>query len=137
MKIKIVLASILLGAGMSMVNADEPRAPSAAEIIAHEEQAYVDKLAILKSRNPEKDAEAATALGFPYVLGYYQGRSSQVNIPGVDKAQYAAKKEGCPTLIMGGMGDMIYGAKHKEYRKAIQDYAKRFNQKTFEACSQK
>lgn len=137
MKMRTVFASILLGASISMANADEPRAPSATEIIAQEEQAYTEKLAVLKSRDPEKDAEAANALGFPYVLGYYKGRTNILDIPGVDKTQYATKKEVCPTLIMGGMGDVIYGAKHQEYRKAILDYAKRFNEKTFAVCSKK
>ncbi|CAA6824021.1 MAG: Unknown protein [uncultured Thiotrichaceae bacterium] len=137
MKIKVLLGSILLGIGIPMANADEPRAPSAAEIIVQEEQAYTEKLAILKTRNPEKDAAAANAMGFAYVLGYYRGRSMVVDVPGVDKIQYAEKKSVCPTLVMGGMGDMIYGAKHQEYRKALLDYAKRFNQKTFAVCSKK
>lgn len=132
--IKLWLSSILLGASISMAYADEPRAPSAADIIAKKEQVYIDKLAILKKRNPKEDAKAATALGFPYVLGYHRGRSRVIDIPGVDMKQYEAKKSNCPTLIMDGMGDMIYGVKHQEYRKALREYAIRFNQYTFAAC---
>lgn len=142
MKTKTILVSILLGAGISMANAHdsnshENKAPSAAEIVAHEERAFTEKLAVLKSRNPEKDAAAANALGFPYVLGYYKGRTNILDVPGVDKTQYAANEKVCPTLVMGGMGDVIYGAKHQEYRKAMLDYAKRFNKMTFAVCSKK
>ena len=117
--------------------ADTPMAPSAASIKAEQEKMYGKKIKVLKMKDPLKDAMDAAALGFPYVLGHYEGRSQILVLPGVDLTIYANNKERVPVLHMDGLGDSIYGKNHAEYRQLMDQYARKFNSITFKACLKK
>lgn len=114
-----------------------PMAPSAASIKAEQEKMYGEKIKLLKMKDPLKDAMDAAALGFPYVLGHYEGRSQVLVLPGVDLMIYTNNKERVPVLYMDGLGDSIYGKNHIEYRQLMEEYAKKFNSLTFKACLKK
>ena len=131
----IVILFIFLGGIFAY--ADTPMAPSAASIKAEQEKMYGEKIKLLKMKDPLKDAMDAAALGFPYVLGHYEGRSQILVLPGVDLTIYADNKERVPVLYMDGLGDSIYGKNHIEYRQLMEQYAKKFNGLTFKACLKK
>jgi len=131
----MIILFVFFGGAVSY--ADTRMAPSAASIKAEQEKVYAEKIKTLKMKDPLKDAIEAAALGFPYVLGHYEGRSQDLVLPGVDLTVYATNKQRVPVLYMDGLGDSIYGKNHIEYRQLMERYAKEFNHVTFKACLKK
>lgn len=135
--IKYFIVLVFVFFGVSVAYANEPTAPSAESIKLEQERQYAEKIKTLKAKDPIKDATDAAELGFPYVLGHYEGRSTLLVLPGVDLTIYENNKERVPVLYMHGLGDGIYGKNHFEYRKLMQAYAKEFNIIAFKACLKK
>jgi len=136
--VAFLLLPLLLALGVSVSHAAlEPTAPSAESIKAKQEKDYAELIKKLKAKDPVKDASDASALGFPYLLGHYAGRSDELIIPSVDMAIYNNNKERCPVLMMDGLGDSIYGKNHLEYRRLMGLYASKFNTVTFKSCLRK
>ena len=132
-----LLLPLLFVLSFSVSYAAEPTAPSAKSIKAKQEQDYAELIKTLKAKKPVKDATDASALGFPYLLGHYAGRSSDLIILGVDMEIYNNNKARCPVLMMEGFGDSIYGKNHLEYRRLMELYATKFNTVTFKNCLRK
>jgi hypothetical protein len=132
-KLLLILSVSIFAMSASVTNA-LPKVPSAKEIKAEKEKKYAQELVQMKSRSAAKDAAAAKSLGFPYLLAHHAGRSLSLVIPGLAQKDYKAAQARCPILIIDGLGDVIYGANHMAYRKAMTDYAASFNKITYKAC---
>ncbi len=96
------------------------------------EQIYAQKLAALKILSPIQDAQRAVAADGYYFLAYQTGRGGLLKTPGLTQQQSSNKR--CGIQMLDGMGDVIYGDNHLQYRKAIRDYAYQFNKTMFSFC---
>ena len=96
------------------------------------EQVYAQKLVALKRLNPVQDAQRAVAADDYYFLAYQTGRGGIVKTPGLTQQQSSNKR--CGLRMLDGMGDVIYGDNHQQYRKAMRDYSSQFNKTMFSFC---
>jgi len=93
-----------------------------------EEQKYAQLLTTLKAKNATQDAQQAIARGDLQILGYQAGRGG-LKTPGINTQQNR-----CKVTIMDGMGDMIFGQNHMNYRIALTQYMNRYNQIMLPYC---
>ena len=101
------------------------------ENITSKDREYVSLLQGLSQRNPEQEAQQATARGERSILGYYAGRGG-LKLPGLTPEQQAAQK--CTLKTLDGLGDVIYGDNHLKYRVALRKFAGRYNLAMLSAC---
>lgn len=109
---------------------DKARAEHAStqSIKKQEEQNYAQLLKILKTKSAGQDAQQAITRGDIQILGYQAGRG------GLQTPGYNGQQNRCKITIMDGMGDMIFGQNHMNYRLALTQYMTRYNQIMLPYC---
>ena len=105
---------------------------STVEIKKNREDKYAQKLAILKQRNPNRDAQREISRGNYFLLAYQSGRGGGASAPGLTIKQMESSF--CQTKQLEGFGDTIYGNSHLKYRIALRAYAKEFNRLMYNYC---
>lgn len=110
---------------MDLARADHT---STASIKKQEEQKYAQLLKTLKTKNAAQDAQQAIARGNVQVLGYQSGRG------GLQTPGFNGQHNRCKVTIKDGMGDMIFGQNHMNYRNALTQYMTRYNQTMLPYC---
>lgn len=134
----VLCSGILLQACNTGSESTRPAAPikSAPQAISSnntspEDQKYADLLQKLSTRDPLAEAQQAIAKGDHFLLGYYSGRAG-LKMPGLNSEQQA--NHSCKLSTIDGLGDVIYGENHMNYRSAIISFAKAFNTKMLDVC---
>ena len=84
------------------------------------------KMQQIVAGDPVKDAEQALKSGDKRFWVYYK-RAERI-VPGVETPMPEAEGKVAP-----GMGDVVYGARHKTLRKQLLDYMQRYNQRIQQA----
>lgn len=105
---------------------------STVEIKKNREDKYAQKLAILKQRNPDRDAQREISRGNYFLLAYQTGRGGGASAPGLTIRQMESSS--CRNKQLEGFGDTIYGDSHLRYRIALRAYAKEFNKLMYNYC---
>ena len=97
---------------------------------AKDEQ-FIQRLAVLKQRNPEKDAQQAIAKGDKRFIAK-AGRG--LMIPSIDAKQYAQLQGKCGLQYKEGFGDFLYREHHQRYYNAMMAYAAAYNTVILAVC---
>lgn len=82
---------------------------------------------------PENDADAAIANNQYTLLAF---ANKLVSVPGVDMQKYPLEllESQCGIRVLSGTGDTVKIGESLEHRKALRQYAQRYNQLVFHAC---
>ena len=99
--------------------------------ISAKDSQYANLLQGLSQRNPELEAQQAMSRGDRSIMGYYAGRAG-LKLPGFTPEQQAVQR--CTLKTLEGLGDVIYGDNHLQYRVAMRKFAKRYNIAMKPAC---
>lgn len=107
---------------------EQTQSADIASIKQREEQRYQVLLAELNQRDPVAEANAAISRGDLRMLAYQAGRGG-ITLPG-----FPGETAGCGVILLDGMGDVIFGKQHLQYRVALRRFATQYNQLVYPHC---